>query len=407
MISYLVGGAVRDKLLGLEVCERDWVVLGTTPEEMLEFGFKPVGRDFPVFLHPDTGEEYALARTERKIAAGHSGFTFHADPDVTLEEDLARRDLTINAIAEDGDGKLIDPYGGSADLRKRILRHVSEAFTEDPLRVLRVARFAARFQVFGFTVAEETQKLMRDITASGELQHLSPERVWRETEKALAGPSPRTYVETLRSCGALAELFPEIEGLFGVPQRPDYHPEIDTGLHTMMALDQAVKLSDDPRIRFAVLVHDLGKTQTPENILPRHTGHEAAGLPLVNHFCSRLRVPKHYQSLAQAVTRYHLQCHKSNTLRPASLLKLFKGIDVFRRPELLEPFLLSCEADARGRLGLENEAYPASDWLRKLATLVTQVKASQFANSAYQGKRLGDAIDRERLQVIATYKKAQ
>ncbi len=405
MINYLVGGAVRDKLLGLEVSERDWVVLGASPEEMLKQGFKPVGKDFPVFLHPETNEEYALARTERKVAAGHTGFTFHADPEVTLEEDLARRDLTINAIAEDSDGNLIDPYGGRSDLEQRILRHVSDAFIEDPLRVLRVARFAARFQAYGFTVADETLELMSTIAANGELQHLSAERIWRETEKALHSPSPRTYIEVLRASQALAVLFPELEGLFGVPQRADYHPEIDTGIHVLMALDQAVKLSDDPKVIFAVLVHDLGKAHTPQNILPRHIGHEEAGVPLVKEFCSRLRVPKRYQTLALAVTRYHLQCHKIDTLRPATILKLFKGIDLFRRPEVLEPFLLACEADARGRLGLENDSYASSDWLRELAPLVLNITASQFADKDYAGKQLGEAIDQARLHTIATYKK--
>ncbi|MEH6544466.1 MAG: multifunctional CCA addition/repair protein [Porticoccaceae bacterium] len=403
--NYLVGGAVRDKLLGLKVEDRDWVVVGSSPEQMLDQGFKPVGKDFPVFLHPDTAEEYALARTERKVAVGHTGFTFHADPDVTLEEDLARRDLTINAIAEDSDGTLIDPYGGCADLDKRVLRHVSDAFVEDPLRVLRVARFAARFQPFGFTVADETLALMSTIAARGELRHLSPERIWQETEKALVSPSPSTYIETLRVCGALAELFPELDALFGVPQRADYHPEIDTGIHVLMALDQAVKLSDDPGVRFAVLMHDLGKADTPIDVLPRHIGHEAAGVALVKDFCLRLRVPKRYQPLALAVTRYHLQCHKAHSLRPATLLKLFKGIDLFRRPELLEPFLLACEADSRGRLGLEDVDYPSADWLRKLAPQLTDITAAPFVDSGLSGTNIGEAMDKARLQVISGYKK--
>ena len=406
MAIYLVGGAVRDALLDIPVKDRDWMVTGSTPEEMIAQRFTPVGKDFPVFLHPDTHEEYALARTERKVSAGHTGFTFHADPGVTLEQDLARRDLTINAIAEGSDGVLTDPYGGRADLEARVLRHVSDAFVEDPLRVLRVARFAARFQAFGFTVAEETLALMRTISASGELQHLSAERIWKETEKALASPSPRTFIEVLRTCGALAELFPEIEGLFGVPQRADYHPEVDTGIHLLMALDQASKLSTNTAVRFAVLVHDLGKAHTPKHVLPRHIGHEEAGVPLVKEFCLRLRVPKHYQPLALAVTRYHLQCHKAGTLRPITLLKLFKGVDLFRRPELLEPFLLSCEADARGRLGLENEPYPSANWIRKLAPLVEGITAREFVESGLSGTDIGEAMDKARLQVISDYKKA-
>lgn len=406
MKIYLVGGAVRDRLLGLPVTERDWVVVGATPEALRARGFRPVGRDFPVFLHPETGEEYALARTERKTAPGHRGFVFHADPAVTLEEDLRRRDLTINAIAESPDGELIDPWGGRRDIEHRVLRHVSAAFTEDPLRVLRVARFAARLRPLGFRVADETRALLAEVSASGELEQLSAERVWNETRRALASPAPRAYVEVLRECGALRVLFPEIEALFGVPQRADYHPEIDTGVHLLLALDRAVELTPEPAIRFAVLVHDLGKALTPAEVLPRHIGHEHSGLPLVEALCARLRVPTDYRRLALLVTRLHLQCHKAPELRATALLRLFRDLDIYRRPDTLEPFLAACEADARGRGGdLGSRPYQPAPWLRELAARLRQVHAGPHLDAGLVGPALAAALDAERCAAIAAYQR--
>ncbi|MBQ0720509.1 MAG: multifunctional CCA addition/repair protein [Gammaproteobacteria bacterium] len=405
MDIYLVGGAVRDKLLGIVPTEHDWVVVGAEPQELEQLGFRTVGSDFPVFLHPDTGEEYALARTERKNGHGYQGFVFHTDVTVTLEQDLSRRDLTINAIAETPDGELVDPYGGQRDIANKQLRHVSEAFTEDPLRVLRVARFAARFRHLGFTIADETLQLMKAIAASGELQYLTPERVWRETLKALSEGSPRTYIEVLRECGALPILFPELEQLFGVPQRADFHPEVDTGIHLLMALDQATQLSDRPEVRFAVMMHDLGKGITPADILPRHIGHEEAGVPLVEAFCERLRVPNRFRRLAIIVTRYHLRCHKIKGLRPGTVLKVLKGLDIFRRPELLPCFLLACEADARGRTGFEDSAYPAAPWLQDLAEQVKTITSAEFIAAGLSGAAIGEAMDSKRLECIANYKR--
>ena len=405
MDIYLVGGAVRDKLLDLAVKDRDWVVVGAQPQALEQLGFRTVGSDFPVFLHPDTGEEYALARTERKNGHGYGGFIFHTDASVTLEQDLSRRDLTINAIAEDSNGELLDPYGGQQDIAERKLRHISAAFVEDPLRVLRVARFAARFNHLGFTVADETLALMKNISDSGELEYLSPERVWSETLKALSEGSPRTYIEVLRECGALAVLFPELESLFGVPQRADFHPEVDTGIHLLMSMDQATQLSDDPRVRFAVMMHDLGKGITPEHILPRHMGHEEAGVPLVEAFCQRLRVPNRFRKLAIVVTRYHLLCHKIETLRPATVLKVLKGLDVFRQPEALQCFLLACIADARGRTGFETVAYPSAQWLQNLADKITKITSKEFIDAGLKGAAIGDALDKKRLKCIADYKR--
>jgi tRNA nucleotidyltransferase (CCA-adding enzyme) len=406
MEIYLVGGAIRDRLLGLPVTERDWVVVGATPEAMRDRGFRAVGRDFPVFLHPETGEEYALARTERKTGPGHGGFSFHAAPEVTLEADLRRRDLTINAIAEAPDGTLIDPYGGRGDLERRLLRHVSEAFIEDPLRVLRVARFAARLQPLGFRVAPETRELMAQIAAGDELRQLSAERIWKETQRALAAAAPRAFVSVLRDCGALRVLFPEIDALFGVPQRADYHPEIDTGLHLLMALDRAAELTPEPLIRFAVLVHDLGKAVTPADVLPRHIGHERAGLPLVEDVCARLRVPGEYRRLALLVTRLHLQCHKARELRPDTLLRLFRDLDIYRRPQTLEHFLLACEADARGRGGgLDARRYEAADWLRALGTRLRAVRAQPHLEAGLQGAELAAALDTERRAVIVAHQR--
>ncbi len=404
MKIFSVGGAVRDKLLGLPVKDRDWVVVGATPQQMLDQGFRPVGKDFPVYLHPRTAEEYALARTERKSGKGHTAFQFTSDPGITLEEDLARRDLTINAIAEDANGQLIDPYGGQRDIANRVLRHVSPAFAEDPLRVLRVARFAARYRHLGFRVADDTLALMSALTASGELDHLSAERVWQETDLALGESSPRTYIEVLRACGALRALLPEVDRLFGVPQRADYHPEVDTGLHILLALDQATTLSDNPAVRFAVLVHDLGKGITPAAILPRHIGHEEGGVPLVNQVCDRLRVPQRYRQLAVAVTRYHLLCHKIESLRPATILKILKGLDAFRQPDNMAQFLLACEADARGRTGFADRPYPSAAWLHTAFTTVRDLSAQEFVERGLTGAAIGAALDARRIELLTAYK---
>ena len=407
MDLYLVGGAVRDKLLNYPFSERDWVVVGATPDELIHKGFQQVGSDFPVFLHPDTKEEYALARTERKSGVGYKGFQFFADTSVTLEQDLSRRDLTINAIAEDSEGNLIDPYNGQKDLNDKTLRHVSEAFAEDPLRVLRVARFAARYQHLGFTIAEETLSLMTEITASRELQYLTAERVWVETEKALRERSPRTYIEVLRQCNALKVLFPELERLFGVAQRADYHPEIDTGIHVLMALDQATALDNDTATRFAVLVHDLGKGITPKDVLPKHTGHEERGVQLVNDLCDRLKVPNRYRDLAVSVSRYHLLCHKAPTLRPKTILKVLNGVGALRQPEKLAQFIRCCESDARGRLGFENTTYKSGTWLTKVFNAIQTIDNQEFIQQGLSGKALGEAIDRKRQQIISDFKQQE
>lgn len=389
MKIYRVGGAVRDKLLNYFSDENDWLVVGATPEKMVELGYLPVGNDFPVFIKPDTGEEYALARTERKSGHGYGGFTFHAAADVSLEEDLVRRDLTINAMAEDDDGQLYDPYQGQADLDKKILRHVSEAFTEDPLRVLRVARFAARYHHLGFTVAPETMALMTAIASSGELDYLVAERVWKETERALGERSPDIYIEVLRQCGALDVLFPEVSRLFGVPQRADYHPEIDTGIHTLMALQQSVRLSRSSKIRFAVLVHDLGKGITPDHVLPSHRGHEARGVPLVNDVCDRFKVPNDVRQLALVVTEYHLMCHKAQELKPETIVNLLKGVGALKSRDRLEDFILCCEADARGRTGFEDRAYPSSDYLRAALDGISNISVADLVEAGIDGAEIG------------------
>jgi tRNA nucleotidyltransferase (CCA-adding enzyme) len=405
METYLVGGAVRDKLLGYPYSERDWVVVGATPKEMEAAGYKPVGKDFPVFLHPHSKEEYALARTERKSGKGYKGFRFFAGPEITLEQDLARRDLTINAMAMDERDNLIDPYGGRNDLENRVLRHVSDAFAEDPLRVLRVARFAARYHHLGFTVAGETLAMMRQLADSDELRHLTAERVWLETRKALSESSPHIYIQVLRECGALAVLFPEIDRLFGVEQRADFHPEIDTGVHTLMVLEQAARLSDDTRVRFAALVHDLGKGTTSPDILPRHIGHEERGIPLVEALCDRYRIPNDYRELALAVTRLHLLCHKIFELRPATVLRVLKAADAFRKPDRFEQMLLAVEADARGRQGFEESAYPQGRWLREVFEDVRAISPKPLVEDGLQGEAIGRALDRLRQARIAELKK--
>ena len=400
MEVYLVGGAVRDDLLGLPVVERDWVVVGATPDELLARGFRPVGKDFPVFLHPESHEEYALARTERKTAPGYHGFSIHAAPDVTLEDDLLRRDLTINAMARDARGQLIDPHRGARDLEERWLRHVSPAFAEDPVRTLRVARFSARYALLGFQVAPETLDLMRAMVADGEIDHLVPERVWAETVRALGEPRPGKFIETLRECGALARIFPELDRLFGVPQPSSHHPEIDTGFHTLLALEQAVRLEADAVTRFAVLVHDLGKGATPADEWPRHLGHEQRGADLVRAFCQRLRVPNMYRELGVLTARFHTHCHRALELRPKTLLNTLKGLDALRKPQRFEQFLVACEADARGRLGLENRAYPQADFMRRVYQATAGAPVHPLLAQGLSGLTLAEALQRDRLAAI-------
>ena len=399
MEIYVVGGAVRDSLLDLAVGERDWVVVGARPEDLLRLGYKQVGKDFPVFIHPDTGEEYALARTERKVGPGYHGFAFDTSATVSLEEDLARRDLSINAMARDEHGTLIDPYGGRQDLEARILRHVSEAFVEDPLRILRVARFAARFGKLGFTVAPATMDLMKRLVATGEAAALRPERVWQETDKALAEPEPDVYFRVLRECGALQVVFPEIDALFGVPQPARWHPEIDTGVHTLMALHEGARLSTSVSVRFAVLTHDLGKATTPKRILPSHRGHEERSVQLLRKLCERLPVPRRYRELAEAVARYHGTVHRAAELRPATIYKLIESADALRRPQRFEDFLLACEADARGRLGLETRPYPQAGILLK-ALAAAQAVRSEDAGPGASGPALGMRLRQQRIRAI-------
>jgi len=398
---YMVGGAVRDELLGLPVSDRDWVVTGATPEQMLARGYRQVGRDFPVFLHPDTTEEYALARTERKTGPGYHGFVVNSAPDVTLEQDLARRDLTINAMARDATGQLIDPYGGQADLEQRLLRHVSPAFSEDPLRVLRVARFAARFNALGFRIADETLQLMVDMAAGGELTSLAPERVWQECHRALTGPRPAQFFRVLRQCGALAVLLPEVDRLFGVPQPAKYHPEIDSGEHTLMVLEQAERISHDSRVRFAALVHDVGKGTTPASEWPRHIGHEQRGARLIRELSQRLKVPNDHRDLAVLVARYHGLCHRALELKPATLLKLIEDLDALRRGERFQQFLQACEADARGRRGREEHDYPQSSYLRQVLDVVVSVPAAPLVDRGLSGSELAAALRDSRIRTIA------
>ena len=404
MKIYLVGGAVRDKLLDYPSDENDWVVVGGSPQEMIDLGYQPVGQDFPVFINPKTGEEYALARTERKSGRGYQGFSFHTAPNISLEDDLIRRDLTINAMAEDDNGQIIDPYGGQQDLNNKLLRHVSDAFTEDPLRVLRVARFAARYHHLGFTIAPETMGLMQNLVRSGELAHLVAERLWKETERALCERSPDIYIQVLRDCGALAELFPEVEKLFGVPQRADYHPEVDTGIHTLMSLQQAARLSDCAKVRFSVLVHDLGKGITPDDVLPSHKGHEARGLPLVKDVCDRLKIPNEHRQLAMVVTEFHLLCHKAQELRPETILKLLKGLGALKSAERFEDFLLCCEADARGRKGFEDRDYPSSDYLRQARQVVINTDISDLINSEISGAEIGQQLSLRQTAALTEFK---
>ena len=402
MKCYIVGGAVRDRLLGLPVADRDWVVVGATPEHMQAKGFRPVGKDFPVFLHPKTQEEYALARTERKVGRGYHGFTFHAAPDVTLEEDLIRRDLTINAIAEDQDGTLIDPYGGQADLAARLLRHVSPAFNEDPVRILRLARFAARFD---FAVAPETQQLMCDMVENGEVDALVAERVWAELAKGLMGPKPSRMLQVLRECGALERLLPEVNALFGVPQRADYHPEIDTGDHVMRVLDYTATCGQPLPVRFAALMHDLGKARTPADILPRHIGHEPRGEKPLLALCERLRVPADCRDLARITCVYHTKVHTARELRADTVLRLLRDCDALRRPERFHQMLDACIADARGRLHFEHCDYPQADWLRAILAAAQSVDAGAIAQACADKRDIPQAVDRARTAAIAQCQK--
>lgn len=404
MKAYLVGGAVRDTLLNFPVRERDWVVIGETPETMLQRGFTEVGKDFPVFLHPQTKDEYALARLERKTTHGYKGFAVHATPDVSLEADLMRRDLTINAMAMLDNGELIDPYGGQEDLKNRIFRHISPAFCEDPVRVLRIARFCARYHHLGFSIAPETQALMQKMVTQGEINHLVPERVWAETEKALGEQSPAAYFQCLRDCGALARIFPEVDALFGVPQTAVYHPEIDTGIHTLMVVTQATLLSDKTTVRFAALMHDLGKALTPEEHWPSHHGHETLGINTLKTLCLRLRVPNHYQKLALQVMQYHTHCHRAFELRPGTLCDTLANIGAFKADHQLDAFLLACEADARGRLGLENNPYPQASYILAAQQAAMNIDSSAVLNNNLQGKEIGLAIHRLRTHEISKIK---
>lgn len=406
MQVYLVGGAVRDHLLGHPYHEKDYVVVGATPAQMLDLGYQPVGKDFPVFLHPQTKEEYALARTERKSGTGYHGFEFHTDVSVTLEQDLIRRDLTINAMAMDDAGQVYDPYGGQQDLENRILRHVSNAFVEDPLRVLRIARFAARYTSAGFVIADETLALMQRLTQTGELNALTPERVWKETSRALSERHADVYFEVLRQCGALKVLFPEIDALYGIPQRPEYHPEIDCGIHTMMSLQQACRQNYSLDVRFAVLVHDLGKALTPVEELPRHIMHEERGIKPVNDLCDRLKVPTYTKQLALAVCKEHLKCHQAFNLKPGTLWRLLQRLDVLRRPERVEAFVQACECDSRGRLGLEDRAYPQAQYVLDAMQTVRAIKAQDLP-ADIQGPDIGEMLIERRIQALGELKAQQ
>jgi tRNA nucleotidyltransferase (CCA-adding enzyme) len=397
---YLVGGAVRDRLLGRSHDDRDFVVVGATPQDLISRGFRQVGKDFPVFLHPETKEEYALARTERKTGPGYRGFVVHAEPDVTLEEDLRRRDLTINALAQDERGELIDYYGGRSDLEDRVLRHISTAFAEDPVRILRVARYAARYADLDFKVADETIALMRSMVRAGEADALVPERVWQELAKALTEVRPSRFFEVLRECGALARLLPEVDRLFGIPQPEKWHPEIDTGVHTLMVVDMAARLSRDPEVVFAALTHDLGKGTTPADILPRHKGHEERSVSLIDGLCLRLRAPRRFCQLARIAARYHGLAHKADELRPGTLLGMFEGADAFRRPKRFEQMLTACEADYRGRAGYQDRKYLQGRRLRQLLAAVQAVDVGAVAAAAAEPSQIPERIRDARVRAL-------
>jgi len=402
MKIYLVGGAVRDALLGRVAGDRDYVVVGATPDKMLALGYQPVGKDFPVFLHPQTKDEYALARSERKTAAGYHGFVFHTDADVTLEQDLIRRDFTINAIAQDDDGGLIDPFHGRQDIENKILRHVSPAFGEDPVRILRAARFMARFAPLGFTIAPETLALMRQMVAEGEVDALVSERVWQEMKRALEEPMPSAFIQTLRDCGALKILLPEVDALFGVPQRIEFHPEVDAGLHTQMVCDMAATLAPgDALIGFSALTHDLGKALSPKEDLPKHIGHEKSGLAPLDDVCRRFKVPVEYRDLAEICCREHLNIHRLDELRPGSLHDLLARCDGFRKPDRIAQLGLVCEADKRGRLGLENTAYPSRALLEKVHKAALSITFKDIDSTGLHGPQISEAMRRARIKAIA------
>ncbi|VAW57930.1 CCA tRNA nucleotidyltransferase [hydrothermal vent metagenome] len=400
MKTYLVGGAVRDKLLNYPVVERDWLVTGATAKQMLEQGYQQVGKDFPVFLHPQTKDEHALARTERNSAPGYKGFEVHASPDVTIEEDLVRRDLTINAIAQDEAGNYIDPYNGISDIKSKTLRHVSPAFSEDPVRILRVARFAARYKHLGFSVAEETLQLMQHMVEAGEVNALVPERVWQEFHKALCERNPEVFIEILRECSALNVILPEIDALFGVPQPPTHHPEIDTGIHTLMVLQQTTLLSDNPATRFAALCHDLGKACTKKEDWPRHHGHEMKGVKPVQQLCKRLRIPNDFNQLAALTAQYHLHIHRAFELKKSTLLNTIEKLDGLRKPERYEQLLIACTADIRGRTGYENHPYPQADYFRKALKIIKDVDIQPLKDAGLQGADMQAAIHTARKSAL-------
>lgn len=400
MQIYLVGGAVRDTLLQIPTTDRDWLVVGSTPKAMLDAGFKAVGKEFPVFLHPHSQEEYALARIERKMGKGHAGFECYFAPDVRLEEDLLRRDLTINAIAQDENGQLIDPFHGVQDLNQRLLRHVSPAFSEDPLRVLRVARFAAKLHHLGFTIAEDTWQLMRDLVDSGELMQLTAERIWLEWQKSLLTPNPEQFLAVLQQCGALAQLIPEIDRLFGVPQSPRSHPEIDTGLHTLMVSHQASLLTDDPKVRFAAQLHDVGKGLTPSEYLPRHKGHETLGVALIEQLTKRLKVPNDYRQLALLVCQYHGLIHDAHQLSAEECIKVLNQLDVWRKPERFDSILTACQADSLGRLGFEKSDYPALGWWKQVLHTAQQIQVQDIIHEGFSGKAITEQLQLRRITAV-------
>ncbi len=404
MKVYLVGGAVRDKLLDYPVKERDWVVVGATPEELIQQGYRQVGRDFPVFLHPETGEEYALARTERKSAPGYYGFQCDFATSVSLEDDLQRRDLTINAMAMDENGQLIDPYHGRRDLEQKILRHVSPAFIEDPVRVLRVARFAARYHHLGFRLAGETRALMYSMVKKGELDHLVAERVWQEWQRSLEEKNPEVFITTLRDCAALKVILPELDALFGVPNTRKYHPEVDSGIHTLMVLKMAVNQSLNPVIRFAALVHDLGKALTPMNEWPSHHGHEARGVDAINEMCKRLRIPTEYRKLAVMASRYHLEIHRLFELRPNTIVKLLEKTDAYRRPHLFDQLLIVCEADKKGRLGQTDMDYKQAAVWQYILQQSAKITAKQLVEQSYEGEAIREELHKRRVACVQLIK---
>ncbi|AIB46011.1 tRNA nucleotidyltransferase [Haemophilus influenzae CGSHiCZ412602] len=406
MKVYLVGGAVRDQLLGLPVKDRDWIVVGTDPATLLSLGYQQVGKDFPVFLNPKTKEEYALARTERKSSAGYTGFICNFSPTITLEQDLIRRDLTINAMAQSEDGEIIDPYGGKQDLENRILRHISPAFSEDPLRVLRVARFAARYHSLGFKIASETLALMTELALSGELQHLTTERIWLETEKALNEKNPEIYFETLHKTGALSVLFSEIDALHGVPNPVKHHPEVDSFIHTMLVLKQAVNLTENnpilnkSEVRFAAICHDLGKALTPQNILPHHYGHEQAGIKPTRSLCKRLKVPSYFQELAELTCEFHTHIHKAFELRAETVITLFNRFDVWRKPQRFQEFLQVCLADTRGRTGFETKDYPQIDYINQLLHTANEVDVQQVIADGFEKQAIKNELTKRRILAV-------